>query len=227
MNHKRLNSIELSNTNPDKVLQLEIFKYLKNRKFKKVLDYGAGNSPYRKYVKCDEYITLDIAQNKKKNVNIIIKSNSKIPIKKNYFDFILLIDVISHIYDFDSVLKECHRVLKKKGKILIFTPFIYRENETPNDYWRFTSFAIKKIISKHKYKNIKIKKIGNANFTIYSINQEKNIMNKEIINSHFINRVIKKIINYILLPFYNIFIFEKPPLENSGTYHHLITIAKK
>ena len=227
MNHKRLNSIELSNLNPDKILQLEVIKYLKNKKFKKVLDYGAGNSPYRKYVKCDEYKTLDIAQNKKKNINIIIKPNTKIPINKNYFDFILLIDVISHIYDFDSVLKECHRVLKKNGKILIFTPFIYRENETPNDYWRFTSFAIKKIISKYKYKNIKIKKIGNANFTIYSINQEKNIMNKEIINSSFINRIIKKMINYVLLPFYNILIFEKPPLENSGTYHHLMTIANK
>ena len=53
MNHKRLNSIELSNLNPDKILQLEVIKYLKNKKFKKVLDYGAGNSPYRKYVKCD------------------------------------------------------------------------------------------------------------------------------------------------------------------------------
>ena len=227
MNHKRLNSIELSNLNPDKILQLEVIRYLENKKFKKVLDYGAGNSPYKKYVNCDEYKTLDIVQNTKKNIDLIIKPNSKIPAKKNYFDFILLVDVISHIYDFDSVLKDCHRVLKKNGKILIFTPFMYRENETPNDYWRFTSFAIRKIINKNKYKNVKIKKIGNENFTIYSIIQEKNILNKEKINSFFISRIIKRLINYILLPFLNIFIFTRSPFKNSGTFHHLMTIAKK
>ena len=227
MTNKRLDIIKLSNSNPDKILQSEVINYFKNKKFKRVLDYGAGNCPYKKYLNYDEYKSLDVIQNKNKDIDLLLRPNKKIPIKNNYFDVVLLIDVISHIYDFNSTLKECYRVLKKNGKIFIYTPFIYRENETPNDFWRFTSFGIRKIINQNKFKDIKVKKIGNAHFTIFSIFNEKNILNKEKIKTNFINRGIKRLINIIILPFLNIFIFSKLPNENSGTFHHLMTIAKK
>lgn len=227
MINKRLNKIKLLNSNPDKILQSEVINYFKDKKFKRVLDYGAGNSPYKKYLNYDEYKSLDVIQNKNKDIDLLTRPNKKIPIKSNYFDIVLLIDVISHIYDFNSTLKECYRVLKKNGKVFVYTPFIYRENETPNDFWRFTSFGIRKIINQNKFKDIKIKKIGNAYYTVFSILNEKNILNKEKIKTNFINRVIKKLINLIILPFLNIFVFSKLPIKNSGTFHHIMTIAKK
>ena len=54
MTNKRLDIIKLSNSNPDKILQSEVINYFKNKKFKRVLDYGAGNSHYKKYLNCEE-----------------------------------------------------------------------------------------------------------------------------------------------------------------------------
>tara|TARA_A100001011_G_scaffold376032_1_gene438189 strand:- start:1521 stop:1694 length:174 start_codon:yes stop_codon:yes gene_type:complete len=40
MNYEKLNLIEISNLKLDKILHLEVIKYLKGKQFKKVLDYN-------------------------------------------------------------------------------------------------------------------------------------------------------------------------------------------
>ena len=41
----------------------------------------------------------------------------------NYFDYITMLAVIEHFIDFNKVIKECKRVLKKGGLLIITTPF--------------------------------------------------------------------------------------------------------
>jgi ubiquinone/menaquinone biosynthesis C-methylase UbiE len=46
----------------------------------------------------------------------------KMPFPDNYFDVVIIGDVIEHVFDTDAVLDECYRVLKKRGKLLLTTP---------------------------------------------------------------------------------------------------------
>lgn len=52
-----------------------------------------------------------------------VNDGSKLPFKKESFNFITALDVIEHVYDTDNTFDELGRVLKKGGKILITTPF--------------------------------------------------------------------------------------------------------
>lgn len=44
------------------------------------------------------------------------------PYPSDYFDIVILGDVIEHIFDTDGLLEKCKRVLKKGGKLIITTP---------------------------------------------------------------------------------------------------------
>ena len=223
----RLKYIRLSLANPDYILQLALANLFKNKNmYNKVLDYGSGNSPYKNLIKFKSYVTIDLVQNFNKNVDYIIKPNKKIPFKKNNFDLILLIDVLSHSNNFHHILNECYRVLKPNGKLIIYTPFIYRENETPNDFFRFTYFGLKYFLEK-KFDSVNLKKIGNFYFTLYSIINEKNILNKEIIKHSLAHKCLLKLFNIILLPFFNLFIFKINVKNYHSVYHHLLAVAKK
>jgi O-antigen biosynthesis protein len=44
------------------------------------------------------------------------------PYPNNFFDSVVLADFIEHIFDTDSLLRKCRKVLKKNGKLIITTP---------------------------------------------------------------------------------------------------------
>lgn len=44
------------------------------------------------------------------------------PYPENYFDVVVLGDVIEHIFDTDLLLEKCKKILKKGGKLIITTP---------------------------------------------------------------------------------------------------------
>jgi len=45
------------------------------------------------------------------------------PFKSNTFDFIIVLDVMEHVYDTELVFAELSRVLKPRGRMLITVPF--------------------------------------------------------------------------------------------------------
>ena len=110
---------------------MQLFKYRLNKISKyatgKILDIGFSLMP-NKYLK-GEVIGLDINKPEvlPSNYNIFIQGSIySIPFKENTFDTIVLSGIIEHLENPLKALKECNRVLKPNGKILI---------ETPNPYY--------------------------------------------------------------------------------------------
>lgn len=52
-----------------------------------------------------------------------IREGEKLPLHSRSVDFLLILDVIEHIYDSEMILKELARVLTPGGKILLTTPY--------------------------------------------------------------------------------------------------------
>jgi len=79
-----------------------------------------------------------------------------IPKENNIYDLILCTQVLEHVKEPDTVLKEFHRVLKPTGTLLLTLPQAYHIHEEPNNYFNFTKFGIKYLLEKN---NFIIKKI--------------------------------------------------------------------
>jgi ubiquinone/menaquinone biosynthesis C-methylase UbiE len=59
-------------------------------------------------------------------VDVIVDDTSKLPFSNEKFDTITLLAALNHIPNREEVLKECHRILKSEGQIIItmIPPFI-------------------------------------------------------------------------------------------------------
>lgn len=55
---------------------------------------------------------------------VLLKNGMQLPFKSNSFDIITCLDVLEHIEKDEEYLKELNRVLKPKGKLIIFVPAI-------------------------------------------------------------------------------------------------------
>ena len=109
--------------------------------------------------------------------------NKKLPYKDNSFDVIFSGELIEHTFDDLEFLKECKRILKPKGLIIITTPnLISLKNrilmligKNPRfaiadyHYHVYTINLIKKLFQKAQFRKISIK----GNYIIYSKNREK------------------------------------------------------
>ncbi len=85
---------------------------------------------------------------------------SSIPIEDNSFDGIILSEVLEHVPDPKSVLKEAQRILKPGGLALICTPFMFHVHSDPYDYARYTDQYYTKVLSEAGFKDIIIEKQG-------------------------------------------------------------------
>jgi ubiquinone/menaquinone biosynthesis C-methylase UbiE len=68
-----------------------------------------------------------------------------IPFPDNSFDLLLCTEVLERALEPLVLIEKMKRVLKIDGLILITAPSMRGEHEIPYDFWRFTSFGIRKI----------------------------------------------------------------------------------
>lgn len=65
---------------------------------------------------------VDMATKRGLKAKVCDIESDPLPYRKNYFDIVLLTDIIEHVFDTDQLLKNIRRVLKKGGLLLITTP---------------------------------------------------------------------------------------------------------
>jgi len=75
---------------------------------------------------------------KKRNIKVLNARAENVPFKDNIFDFVLLIVTICFVKNPLKVLDEAHRILKKKGKVIVgiidkesFLGKLYQKKDSP------------------------------------------------------------------------------------------------
>jgi SAM-dependent methyltransferase len=110
----------------------------------RVLDVGAGEAPYRGLFEHCEYLTVDWEGSIYGTTPDITATASGIPVDDAQFDAVLLTEVLEHVPDPVSVLREQLRILKPGGRILVTVPFVWHLHELPNDYARYAPAALER-----------------------------------------------------------------------------------
>jgi SAM-dependent methyltransferase len=130
----------------------------------KLLDFGCGSKPYRSLINVNEYVGVDFVNEGHPHDNEqidIFYDGKRIPVDDGTFDSALSSEVFEHIFNLDEVLQELYRVIKPGGTILITCPFVWKEHELPNDYARYTHFALKHLFEKNGFSIKEMDKSGN------------------------------------------------------------------
>ena len=102
---------------------------LKNKKFSKGLEIGAGNGFQSRLIKnickklfVTEYNEKRLKKQKQKNVQYYICDAEDLPFKDNSFDFIFSSNVLEHIVNRDKALSELKRVSRLNSLMIHIMP---------------------------------------------------------------------------------------------------------
>ncbi|MDA8602532.1 class I SAM-dependent methyltransferase [Gammaproteobacteria bacterium] len=128
----------------------------------RILDVGCGSKPYRSFFSTSDYVGLDIESDRVRNQRFAdyTYDGETFPFENNLFDVVICNQVLEHVFNPDQFLSEIFRVLKPDGKILLTVPFAWDEHEQPIDYARYSSFGMRALLEKNKFKILIQKKIG-------------------------------------------------------------------
>lgn len=134
-----------------KAYEKSIPQLLKNGTKYNILDYGCGVRPYEYLFegRINKYVGVDVGNNSK--ADIIIEPGEKLPVNKNEFDIVLSSQVLEHVEDVEQYLKECNRVLKTDGFLLLSTHGTWQYHASPYDYNRWTCMGLKFLIEKYGF----------------------------------------------------------------------------
>jgi predicted SAM-dependent methyltransferase len=154
----------------------------KETKVKKVLDLGSRDQILKKFLPDNFiYTGIDIMQNKD-NDNILMDLNKKILFEDNSYDYVFCLDIMEHLDDPISFLKESYRICSKK--IFIVLPNIaYYEKRISfllsGDLGNKYHFSGNKFEDRHKWFTnyfliSKFFKKNSVNYEIYNINKTRN-----------------------------------------------------
>lgn len=106
-----------------------------------VLDVGAGKETTHSY----EYFfpnrhTIDIEPERKPDT---VGDIHDMPFDNESYEMVLCTEVLEHCIEPQKAIDELYRVLKKDGKCILTTRFMFPLHDVPNDYFRYTKYGLR------------------------------------------------------------------------------------
>ncbi|MBB3918897.1 methyltransferase domain-containing protein [Rhizobium fabae] len=111
-----------------------------------ILELGAGSDYYKKFMSSDQpYVTSNVVP----GFDMVLDM-TKIDLPDGSVDALVSVFALEHLFDFDAAFKEQYRVLTPGGRLLLVVPFMYYYHAAPDDFFRFSSSALDKLLSPFK-----------------------------------------------------------------------------
>lgn len=113
----------------------------------KVLDLGGDTrSSYRTLFQ-GSYTLTTVNIDSRTHPDIVADLEKPLPIPDASYDGVLLINVLEHIFEYQTLLAECRRVLRPGGKLVMVVPYLFPYHPSPDDYYRYSISALRRMLS--------------------------------------------------------------------------------
>lgn len=133
----RNNFWEMNKKTPDyfkEMIRYHRIRDILNLRDKKVLDLGCGDGYFSYLLACDgnKVTAVDVSKQRldkfkklalENNIKQVLYNGQRLPFSDSSFDVVVILEVIEHLVDYEIVLKEICRVLRKGGKVVVGTPY--------------------------------------------------------------------------------------------------------
>ena len=107
-----------------------------------VIELGAGGDYYRKMMPSSQnYLLSNIAPGYDYSLDM-----ESLDLPSNSVDAFVSVFAIEHTYNYQKSIDEIYRVLKPGGRFLLLAPFMYYYHGAPDDYFRFSSSALDRML---------------------------------------------------------------------------------
>lgn len=133
----------------------------------KVLDVGAGQSPWRAWLPASaRYQGIDVGYSDEFGMDgnrpdVLYYDGKLMPFENATFDCVLCIEVLEHSEQPDLLLSEIARVIKPNGTCLLTVPWSARQHHLPHDYHRFTRERLQVMFEENGFGAVDIRERGN------------------------------------------------------------------
>jgi len=119
----------------------------------RVLDFGCGGSPYRSLFPQAQYLRADIAGTPE--LDLVIPTDTpdlRLAAPDQSFDLVLSSQVLEHVPSSEAYLRECRRLLRPGGRLVLTTHGIYEDHGCPADYLRWTDSGLTRAVGAAGFK---------------------------------------------------------------------------
>ncbi len=152
-----------SNKSILRIFQKEIFKEFKIKG--DVIEFGASSEIYKNFCNSNSEncnITYsNINSSNEEFLYIDLQKDNSFDIN---YDFAVIFNVLEHVLNPNLAIKNLSKILKKNGKIIGSTPFLFRVHGAPKDYSRFTKDHLIELLKSSGFKDIEIIELGTGPF---------------------------------------------------------------
>jgi len=129
-----------------------------------VLDVGCGRMDYRPVLlaspsKATRYVGLDLAVNTYSQPDLTWDGQT-IPLPADSVDGAIATEVLEHCPNPEIVLREVFRVLRPGTVFLLTVPFLWPLHDIPYDEYRYTPFALERLLGNAGFEKIQIRANG-------------------------------------------------------------------
>ncbi len=136
-----------------------------------LLDVGCGIMPYRELLtsppsKVTRYLGMDIATERYIADIDLRWDGNEMPLPERSVDCAMATEVMEHSPNPALLLSEVKRVLRPGGLFFFTVPFIWPLHDVPGDFFRYTSFTLKELLSGANFTDIEIHGLGGWNASL-------------------------------------------------------------
>jgi SAM-dependent methyltransferase len=125
----------------------------------RLIDVGAGNSPYRELFGHLAYESSDWEHSPHPGARAVdhIGPAHAIPVQDRSYDAVLCTQVLEHVPNPGEVLRELHRILRPGGRLYMTVPLAWELHELPFDFFRYTPSGLAAMLGDAGFERLDIR----------------------------------------------------------------------